>query len=155
MHSNSPSFCDTLAKQIQHSTLAAAVLACALALVGCGSADRGEKVTTYPVKGRVLLADGAPLTEGAVVFVPAPSDATARGAAGKLGSDGSFTLQTPNSGEGAAPGNYKIRVETSATGPNVKRGAKRKIDQKYFEEDASTLSATVEAKPNDFEFRLK
>jgi hypothetical protein len=129
-----------------------------VALAGCNSEDRGESVKVYPVKGRVTLPSGEPLAEGSVVFVPAPKSETARQAAGKLKSDGSFVLSTPNSGDGAAPGDYKVRIETADIGPALKPGPRQKTPPKfdigYLDEDSSNLRFTVAAGDNSFDIKL-
>src|SRR5262245_41165848 len=88
---------------------AAAVVALALlGLTGCG----GEALKTYPVRGRVVFADGdvAQLAGGHVEFM-LESDPTVR-ADGKIGPDGSFVLRTQHKGRmlnGAAEGAYRAR----------------------------------------------
>src|SRR5438874_2585869 len=83
-----------------------------LAAAGCGGSD--TPFTTYPVKGRILLANGKPLTKGRVTFVAV--DGLRPPASGEIGLDGSFSLTTRADGDGATPGEYKIRIEP-ASGP--------------------------------------
>ena len=60
---------------------------------GCGSSDDAAgKVTVYPVKGKVLLSNGQPLTSGRVVFLPLGELMVE--SSGTIGPDGSFTLST-------------------------------------------------------------
>lgn len=129
----------------------------AFSLLGCGSAESGDRFTVYPVKGRILLANGQPVSQGTVVFVPAPDDPTARQAAGSVASDGTFKLETPYNGQGAAPGNYRIRIESaSIAAPSAKPNKQAKFSQKYYEEDTSKLTATVQANSeNNVDFILK
>ena len=72
---------------------------------GCG----GPKLV--PVKGRVVYADGKPVTAASVSFTP---DATPEGngllATGLLAEDGSFTLRTYSHGDGAMVGSYRVTV---------------------------------------------
>jgi hypothetical protein len=104
----------------------------------------------YPVNGRALLADGKPLAGGMVQFIP-----SRRGlpATGKIAEDGSFSLRS-RSGEGAAPGEYKIRVEPSGSWL-VKKGRmapKLPFAAKYREYDGNTgLTATIDARATQLE----
>lgn len=130
----------------------------AVGCAGCGSTDGGVKpVTVYPVKGAVVLADGKPLSGGKVYFVPKDGALTAEG---KIGPDGTFTLETGGSGDGAPLGDYKVRVEPEDTsvlaGKKAARGKTLPYAIKYLDEDGSGLVATVKAEPNTLEpFRLR
>jgi hypothetical protein len=127
-------------------------------LSGCGGDDGAvKKVTVYPVKGSVVLADGKPLPAGKVYFVPKDGALTSEG---KVGSDGTFVLETGGSGEGAPPGDYRVRVEPEDTsllaGKKAAQGRKLPFATKYLDEDSSGLTATVRADSNQLEpFRLK
>ncbi len=59
----------------------------------------------------MLLADGKPLTGGSVQFIPKQGGLPA---SGKIESDGTFSLTSLKSREGAAPGEYKVRIEPSS-----------------------------------------
>src|SRR4051794_38794960 len=85
-------------------------LAAPLAISGCGVSDPPPPVVkVYPVKGKVLLADGSPLKEGHVWFVPTKDSVL--NSYGDISADGSFTLNTGSSGEGAPEGEFKVRIE--------------------------------------------
>src|SRR5262245_13535620 len=74
------------------------------AIIGCGRAGGLE---TAPVQGVVTL-DGQPLTTGgSVVFQP---QGTGKMATGQIASDGTFTLSTYVSGDGAAIGKHSVMV---------------------------------------------
>jgi hypothetical protein len=121
--------------------------------VGCGSGQYTGPV--YPVRGRVLLADGKPMTAGAVQFIPAPGGLLASGAIGK---DGTFTLVSLDRREGAAPGAYKVRIEPTPemTAPKGRKARILPFAERYRAEDGETgLIATVKAEPTELEpFRL-
>jgi hypothetical protein len=72
---------------------------------GCG----GPKLV--PVKGRVVFADGKPVTAASVSFTP-DADKGNDGilATGLLALDGSFTLRTYPHGDGAMVGSYRVTV---------------------------------------------
>ncbi|TWT78391.1 hypothetical protein Pla123a_11820 [Posidoniimonas polymericola] len=84
------------------------VLLCA-ALVGCGGA--GGRPETVPVSGKVLL-DGSPLAVGQIVFQPISGG---QPAVGHLSGDGTFTLGTYSSDDGAAVGLHRVRVTSYST----------------------------------------
>lgn len=123
-------------------------------LSGCGSGQYSGPV--YPVKGKVLLATGKPLTTGSVQFIPESGGALA---SGKIGSDGSFSLVSLDKREGAAPGSYKVRIEPSLemTAPRGKSRTALPFALKYTDDDGDTgLTATVKAEPTELEpFRLE
>lgn len=58
-----------------------------------------------PVSGRVEV-DGIPLTTGAIIVVPEAG----RPAAGKISSDGRFTLSTLSPGDGIVRGTHRVVV---------------------------------------------
>ena len=130
-----------------------------LAASGCGG-DSGapRRVAVFPVTGSILRADGKPLSGGQVYFVPRNGVLTSEG---KIGSDGSFTLVTGNSGEGAPPGDFKVRIEPSD--PSLIAGKRSRTTGKglpfpshYLDEDTSGLTASIKAEPNTLgPFRLK
>ena len=117
-------------------------------LAGCGRSDALPSYQVYEVKGKVLLADGKPLGAGIITFVPkgdlpvTPS--------GTIGSDGSFSLNTGGSGDGAPAGDYKVRVEAPQLQPAPTRSRKKPvIPQKYTDEDSSGVVITVRAQDNE------
>ena len=127
-------------------------------MAGCGN-PYSPKI--YEVKGKVLLANERPLTGGVVHFestqeVPHVAD-------GPIGSDGSFSLSTPNVGEGAAAGEYKVWFEPAEGAGITKRAGKKVRDPqkfpfpvKYADPDTSGLTATIKPEANQLEpFRLK
>jgi hypothetical protein len=114
-----------------------------LALTGC----RGPGPYTgslYPVKGRVLLADGTPLAGGTVQFIPTLGGLPA---SGKIAADGTFLLKSKTR-DGAAPGEYKVRIEPSTELLARKGRAAPKLPfaSKYREYDGNSgLTATINA----------
>jgi hypothetical protein len=127
-----------------------------IGVAGCESNPLSGK-TLYPVKGKVLLADGKPLTSGAVVFVATKSTITSTA---NVENDGGFTFKGA-SGDGLPEGEYKVRIEAGTSSLAVKglRGApqgKLRFDSIYLDEDSSNLTATVtpDETKNNFEFKL-
>ena len=83
--------------------LSGLVVALLAGLGGCHNSESLPVLPVYEVKGKVLLADGQPLSGGWIYFVPkgdlplTPS--------GVIGSDGTFSVVTGGSGDGAPPVN--------------------------------------------------
>ena len=131
-----------------------AFVALAAGLTGCGD-GAGAAGPRYAVTGRVLLADGKPLTTGRVTFVG--KDGLIPPASGAIGPDGRFSLTTRDSDDGAVAGDYKVRIEPTAAA-EVKPKARRTpcIPLKYIDEDSSGLVVTVRAEANQLDpTRLK
>ena len=128
-------------------------------MIGC---DDGSSAPTnarvYEVRGKVLLPSGKPLNGGHIYFVskdgPLSPEAT-------IAPDGSFSLISGPSGEGAPPGNYKVRVEPADPSQITTRlpTSRRKalpFPSKYLDEDSSGLNVAIKAQPNHLEpFLLK
>ena len=133
--------------------LSGLAVAVGLVVAGCGHPEDALPVLqVYEVKGQVLLGDGKPLTAGWVYFVP-KGDLTVT-PSGQIGADGTFSVVTGGSGEGAPPGEYKLRIEA----PQYQAARNRKpiVPQKYTDEDSSNLVVTVRAETNQLEpIRLK
>lgn len=125
-----------------------------LAASGCGGSGPYSG-TLYPTTGQVLLADGQPLAGGSVRFIPTGGGLPATG---KIGPDGRFSLMTKTR-EGAAPGEYKIRIEPSPEMVSKKGGTGGRLPfaAKYRNYEGDTgLTATVEARSTELEpFRLE
>ncbi len=128
------------------------VVAVGIAVAGCGQ-NSFRSGPDYPVKGKVLLADGKPLRSGRVVFV---SSETALSYVGPIGDDGGFELKQGDRA-GAPAGSYKVRVEIDETSLTKGSGKSPNLlfPAMYRDEDASKLTATVEAfTENALEFKL-
>src|SRR5438445_12585892 len=120
---------------------------------GCSDPDGTRSFRTYEVKGIVLLADGRPLSGGRILLES--TQELAHVAEGSIGPDGSFTLATPNVGEGAAPGEYKVWIEPAAGLGTVKKGGAIVRDAnsypfaaQFADPDSSGLTAVVKPEPN-------
>ena len=66
-------------------------------------------VTTYPVKGQILLRDGKPLTEGTVTWCVPLVEGLGRFPSGPIEADGTFSVSTKDCGGAAAGGNTPSR----------------------------------------------
>jgi hypothetical protein len=132
-----------------------------LGLLSLACGEKGiASLAHHPVKGKVILPDGKPLTTGRVVFV---STSTPSEFSGDIGADGSFSMKTP-AGEGLPEGKYLVRLDADVptTGQATKgKPASRKtavnlpFPAKYADETTSELTATVKAGDNQLEpFKL-
>jgi hypothetical protein len=122
---------------------------------GCSESNPLSSATLYPVKGKVLLADGKPLTSGQVIFVSSQTTVTSTA---KLQSDGTFELKD-GSGNGLPEGPYKVKIEAGSSTLGKGTGRSRgglPFDSQFLDEDVSGLTATVtkEEASNNFEFKL-
>lgn len=125
-------------------------------VAGCGTGDGDKGVKVYPVTGKVILPDGKPLESGRIVFVSKDG----KNAIGTLTADGSFTLSSGVSGEGAPPGEYKVKLEPDETKlkrlpKSAKPGSGLPFPGKYMDEETSQLTATIKAEDNKLQpFKL-
>jgi hypothetical protein len=120
-----------------------------VSVAGCGDEQWAPviKDVAFPVKGKVLLPGGQALTAGRIEFVPIKEPGLL--AYGKIAADGTFALQTRQAGDGAIPGDYKVRIMIPE---------KREFSRlaRYRDEDSSRLMVTVRAEPNNLDaFRLR
>ncbi len=129
-------------------SLSGLVVAVCAGLAGCGKSDSLPVLQVYDVKGKVLLADGKPLSGGQIYFVP--NGDLALTPSGVIGPDGTFSLVTGGSGAGAPPGQYKVRIEARQFQADGKV-AKPRFPVRYNDEDSSGVLITVRAEPNQLE----
>ena len=92
-------------------TLTASAIALGLALSAFGCGGRTGKPAMGQVHG-VVSFEGKPLDKGRVTFTPENGDGTSggNGAMGMIGSDGSYTLTTFDTGDGATLGKHIVTV---------------------------------------------
>jgi len=107
-----------------------------LLLAGCNSDPALAKLV--PVHGKITLADGTPLPDGMVEFVPMDKQLAAPFPTGNIEADGSYTLTTH--GKAGAPlGKYRAVLS---------RGEDRKlwirVNSLYFAQRKSPLEVEIE-----------
>jgi hypothetical protein len=135
-----------------------------LTAYGCGDGLKAR----YPVYGKVTYK-GQPVPTGTVTF--APLDDEGEGAFGNI-AEGSYTLTTHTTGDGAVPGRYRVSVVSADaitpkaafdTDPNAtpeasiakaQRKAKHHIPTKYANPEKSGLTFEVKAQSNAFDIVL-
>ena len=130
----------------------ALLLTLGLALAGCSGEPKAVSLPSeslHPVKGSVVTAEGTPLTEGIITFVPVKGT-TSREASGKVGADGTFTLKSGDASEGAAEGEYRVRIESPLTTPGTDpKKPNRVVPIAYEDEVSSQVTITIKSGPND------
>jgi hypothetical protein len=111
----------------------------------------------YPVRGKVTLADGQPVTEGMVVFERKGEAKEAVTARGEIQADGSYRLSTYRPGDGALPGAYRVLVAPKSDPNAVDRPAQPPpFDPRYADFKTSGLEYEVKPDgPNDFPITVK
>ena len=129
-----------------------------LAVAGCGGSNRAE---TRKISGTVTL-DGRPLTKGHVLFVPERG----RAAKGPIQSDGTYTLGTYGSADGAVLGTHRVAVVCREEAPPIKdkdlgidislaRRGRSLIPEHYSETATSGLTFKVTPDgPGTFDIQL-
>jgi hypothetical protein len=129
----------------------------AVAVGGC-SGNPLNSMKLYPVKGKVLLDDGKPVSSSRIVFVGTTS---ALSFTSPVESDGTFTVKG-STGDGLPAGEYRARLEVDESKLPPVKGAPAKqkgslpFPDMYGDEDTSQLKATVkpDETANNFEFKL-
>jgi hypothetical protein len=123
---------------------------------GCG---RGGDLPTAK-SGGVVTIDNKPLANAHVIFTPD----TGRAAIGQTAGDGSFTLSTYGSGDGAIVGHHHVTVVAREAGdgqydrpgaPGIERPGRSLIPEKYANTGTSGLAFDVSAeRDNTFQIQL-
>ena len=122
---------------------------------GCGE----PRLDVYPVSGRVLIK-GQPAANAEVIFfgqdevhqsemAPFPKAST--------DANGTFTVTSYESGDGAPAGEYRVTVtcrKSAADDPELREMAPNVVPQEYSDPNESPLLVTIKPEPNqlpDFE----
>jgi hypothetical protein len=126
----------------------------ALLVGGCGHKfNTTPPPKVYPVKGKVLLAGGEPVSGGIITFHP--ENRLGHEASGEIGTDGSFQLTTIVKGDGALPGSYTVSVNPNFKDGRISRVPASRVPPKFGAPETSGLTAEVAAKDNDLKIELK
>jgi hypothetical protein len=147
--------CQSTRLALPRVTLAVLLLSLAC-LVGCGG---GKGPTLYPVTGKVLV-NGKPAHNATVVFHPTAGGAEAVKPHATVGADGTFSLTSFATGDGAPAGEYRVTVEWWQS-PVKKAGDPdappvNQLAAKYGKAESSGLVAQVQDGPTELKaFELK
>ncbi len=145
----------------------AVATALVVSVLGCG--DDSGLGKRYPVSGTVTYK-GQPVEKGRISFAPA-KNTEGRAAAGDI-QNGSYSLTTAITNDGALPGSYKVSfiakdVDLTQVTANLKGGsarpkdvikanktAKNLIPLKYGSPETSGKTAEVKEQSNKIDFDL-
>jgi hypothetical protein len=111
---------------------------------GCGASNPLAGMKTYPVKGKITLPDGKPLTSGKLILVGMKSGISS---VTNVESDGSFNFSSGSNGGGVPDGEYKVRLDIIQGPAGKQKGSAAPFPSKYLDEEGSDLVVTV--KPDD------
>lgn len=148
------------------------LLTVGIVLTGCSNSSRPS---TYRVTGTVIM-QGKPVAGAVITFVPTSNEGEAASAI--TDSEGKYALTTWRAGDGARPGEYRVKVskqEQTTVDPSkmVKNlsieeeqkiyveskklppPAKSLIPSKYQDESSSGLSHTVPKGSSTFDIEIK
>jgi len=161
----------TLMKTFKGIRIAVGIAATA-AILGCG--DDSGLATRYKVSGTVKYK-GEAVPKGTIVFEPInPPMPQGRVANGTI-ENGSYSLTTSVTNDGALPGEYKVIILSSdldvadlakkqgqggmlhqgdAGHVQALKAAKNPLPQKYAQSDKTPEKAKVEARSNTIDFNL-
>jgi hypothetical protein len=115
-------------------------------LAGCGSSQNGDRLPVFPASGK-LVYDGRPL-DGAFVVLHPKGAANGRAAPrphAQASADGSFTLTSYESNDGAPAGDYTMTVELRSLvkhGGDVTAGPNT-LPAKYSRVDTSPVAVQI------------
>jgi hypothetical protein len=123
-----------------------AVLLLLAGVTGCGP-------RLYPVRGKVTLDDGKPLTRGLVLF-EASGDGPRVMARGEVQPDGSYQLSTHKPGDGALPGRYRVLLNPMDLSDLPDEKKNLPFDIRYLKYETSGLEFEVRAEPNDIPIQV-
>jgi len=119
----------------------------ALIIVGCGPAR-------HQVNGKVTYEDGSPLEEGNVVG-EATIDGKLVSVQGNVQKDGTFKWGGEKSGDGAAPGTYRVIVLPRGLGDaEVAEGKLPAVDKKFTSFDTSEITFEVKSSKNELNIKV-
>lgn len=130
---------------------------------GCGPGHP----KTYPVRGKVVFDDGAPLTSGAfIAFESTPAEGLPVNARGLVRADGTFVLSTFGDADGAVAGKHRVLVRAQRAPPDASEASldatskpaidprdaisKPVIDLRFERYETSGLEFTVTEGDNEF-----
>ena len=143
-----------------------------IVLTGCSNSSRPP---TYPVTGTVT-SQGKPVAGAAITFVPTGNEGEAASAI--TDSEGKYALTTWRAGDGARPGEYRVKVskqeQTTVDSSKMVRNlsieeeqkiyveskkprppAKSLIPSKYQDDQTSGITHTVPKKSSVLDIKLE
>jgi hypothetical protein len=134
------------------------VLALAALVAAAGCNQKGPVLpATVPAKGMIQLASGQPMREGRLQLIP--KDKGGVEAFGDVKPDGSFTLTSYKTDDGAVPGRYVVSISpynyAAPGGSPARIRSDGQIPGKYLEAETSKLEVEIKKPDNDLHLRLE
>lgn len=131
-----------------------------LLLVLCAGCGRSDRLPTAYVNGTVTF-EGAPVPTGSLLFVPEGGGPAAQG---NISKDGSYTLGTYTTSDGAILGRFQVMITAFAQPKggsglpedmmNSNTESLSLIPEIYGDLEKSGLTATVDGGSNTIDFNL-
>jgi hypothetical protein len=120
-----------------------------LGITACGSGETRKQ--TFPVTGKIVLADGKPAQHALVVLHSTTPEAGAEPLRprGKVSSDGSFKLTTYDGDDGAPAGKYTVSLELWLAGARAEDPPVNKLPAKYSKPETSGIEVTINEGPTE------
>jgi hypothetical protein len=115
----------------------------ALTATGAGC---GNKIPTYPVRGKVVYKDGTPIRGGGGLMIWFESTTPPyHRASGLVDANGEFVLSFIEAGSGAPEGEHRIRFDpgTEHMQPSAEIALGKKMPPRYLEFRTSGLKQTI------------
>lgn len=119
-------------------------------MVGCGGGPP-PKPPGVEVSGKLVLANGSPLSGGTLVLRPV---AGLHGASAQIQKDGTFTLLDPSGAKSVVPGKYQVFVVFNDPSQKALRST---VHRRYqsTEDGDSDVSVEIQTAKSDLVIRLK
>ncbi len=128
-----------------------AIVLC-IGLVGCGgTSGPPSKPDGVEVSGKILLANGSPLTGGTLILRPVEG---AYGATAQIQPNGTFTLMETSGQKSVVPGKYQVFVTLKESNHKALRD---KVNKKYqsSEDGDSDVVVEIQQSISDLVIKLK
>ncbi len=120
--------------------------------VGC---KKDKHPPRFQVSGTVTFSDGEPVRTGVVEFIPESGNLTATGS---INTDGTFSLSTIDSDDGACEGQFTVVVKQFIfydKVPEHQHSHGGDVSVKFADRKTTPLTFTVEAKKNTANFEVE
>ena len=111
-------------------------LVCVALIAGC------SEPKFYPTRGKIVLYGVGPLTEGEIRIRPVAKPNLV--ATGQIQKDGTFSMSTPNHGEGVLEGDCQVAVVVQP------KDGKRVIAERYAEYATADMQYTILPREENF-----
>jgi hypothetical protein len=126
----------------------------AVFVAGCGPKfNTTPPPNVHPVKGKVLLASGQPVSGGIITFHP--KTRLGAEASGEIGPDGSFKLTTIVKNDGALSGSYTVSLNPYFKDGRSTKVPANQVPTRFQAPETSDLTAEVKAEDNNLTIQLK